>query len=123
MLVWPNIAEVDSCGKEDEPERQQHKQAVTNGHYALVIPVAACIWLSSCLGIIQVVAVAVRNKPGSGTLSSNIIKNRHCACNNLANKCSNLQQNAATTVYNLTKMATVFVYLQLIVYRHCHELC
>ena len=58
MFIGQHIVKVDCCNKEDDPEGQQHQQAVANGHDALVVPVGGGVWQCCRLLGVQVMTVA-----------------------------------------------------------------
>ena len=58
MFIGPHIVKVDCCNKEDDPEGQQHQQAVADGHDALIVPVGAGVWQCCRLLGVQIMTVA-----------------------------------------------------------------
>ena len=58
MLIWPDVREVDSRDEEDDPQGQQHQQAVPNRHHALVVTVGCCVGLCSCLLVVEIMTIA-----------------------------------------------------------------
>ena len=58
MFIGPHVVKVDCCNEEDDPESQQHQQAVANGHHALVVTVGAGEWQGCRLLGVQIMAIA-----------------------------------------------------------------